>query len=547
MMLFSHEYCWVLTFLVLQMWNIGCKVQGYSMNAPSVTAQDGLCAYISCTFTKPSDVSIDKCLWYRINPGAAKEIVASTKNNPSSRIFFTGDVNKGDCSLIINDVEKNDEANYQFRLEAVKPKDNFNYGTTPKVTVTDLKEKPEISVGTLVAGKEATVTCRSPGVCAGTAPGFTWTGQYGESLNYNNSYSNLTSIYFSNFTFTPARIDNGKSLECKVAFLSNTAVTQQTIKLNVEYPPDVIITFKGGLGDNTFIVKEGDSAQINCTVDSNPIAEITWFMGNDKKEAMNRQWIIYNLTNVTLNDAGKYSCTGKNNLGSSEKNIDITVYYAPRTPNINCATTQDCSIGEEHMVYIMEDTTSTLVCTAKSLPEASLSWIVSGSNNTKYFAAHGLLTFDKIALSNAGQLTCVARNIYGISNSSIIIKVTTQPRSDSGIIIAVTCVVVIVLLLIAGTLVMYYFRKKKLSKKSEDKKEMNADDSSVIYANSEVHIYGNQTQETGTNSVYSVPEDNNTSEYMNFDDIHYATIDFSKLKRTNAPKGTEINYAEIKK
>ncbi|XP_073426714.1 sialic acid-binding Ig-like lectin 13 isoform X2 [Dendrobates tinctorius] len=463
MMLFSHEYCWVLTFLVLQMWNIGCKVQGYSMNAPSVTAQDGLCAYISCTFTKPSDVSIDKCLWYRINPGAAKEIVASTKNNPSSRIFFTGDVNKGDCSLIINDVEKNDEANYQFRLEAVKPKDNFNYGTTPKVTVTDLKEKPEISVGTLVAGKEATVTCRSPGVCAGTAPGFTWTGQYGESLNYNNSYSNLTSIYFSNFTFTPARIDNGKSLECKVAFLSNTAVTQQTIKLNVEYPPDVIITFKGGLGDNTFIVKEGDSAQINCTVDSNPIAEITWFMGNDKKEAMNRQWIIYNLTNVTLNDAGKYSCTGKNNLGSSEKNIDITVYYAPRTPNINCATTQ------------------------------------------------------------------------------------AQPRSDSGIIIAVTCVVVIVLLLIAGTLVMYYFRKKKLSKKSEDKKEMNADDSSVIYANSEVHIYGNQTQETGTNSVYSVPEDNNTSEYMNFDDIHYATIDFSKLKRTNAPKGTEINYAEIKK
>ncbi|XP_077116173.1 sialic acid-binding Ig-like lectin 13 [Ranitomeya variabilis] len=546
MMLVSHVNCWVLTFLLLQMFSyVGCKAEDYTINAPSVTAQDGLCAYISCTFTKPSDVSIEKCIWFRINP--TKQIVASTKNNPSSRIFFTGDVNKGDCSLMINDVEKSDESNYLFRMEAVTSGDSYNYEPTPKVTVTDLTDKPEISVGTLEAGKEANVTCKSPGVCAGTAPGFTWTGQHGVSSNYSNSYSNRTSIYFSNFTFTPARIDNGKSLECKVTFPSSKAVTQETITLNVTFPPDVNITIKGGVRDNTFTVKEGDSAQMNCTVDCNPIAEITWFVGNEKKEALNGQWLTYNLTNISLSDAGKYSCTGKNNLGISKKNIDLIVYYAPRTPNIKCVMTEDCSIFEEHMVKIKEDTTSTLVCTAKSLPEASLSWIPPGSNNTKYSVAHGFLTFNKVALSDEEQFTCVARNIYGTSNSSVIIKVTPQPRNDTGIVTAISCVVVIVLLVIAGALVVYYFRKKKLSKKSEDKKEMNVDDSSVIYANSEVHIYGNQTKETGTNLVYSEPEDNNTSEYMNVDDIHYATIDFSKLKPTNAPKNIEIEYAEIKK
>ncbi|XP_073511868.1 Schwann cell myelin protein-like isoform X2 [Phyllobates terribilis] len=441
---------------------------------------------------------------------------------------------------------KNYSSSYQFRLEAVVTTNSYNYNPKSNVRVTDLTDKPEISVGTLVAGKEATATCRSPGVCAGTAPDFTWPGQDGVSTSYNNSFPNRTRIYFSNFKFKPSRNDNGKTLVCKVAFLSNTAVTEQTIKLNVEYPPDVIITMKGGVRDNAFIVKEGESAQINCTVDSNPISNITWFVENEKKEPIHGQWLIYNLTNISLSDAGKYSCTGKNNLGSSKKNIDITVYYAPRTPNINCATTEDCSIDEEHMVYITEDTTSTLVCTAKSLPEASLSWKSPGPN-TKYSVAEGHLTFNKAALSDEGQFTCVASNSYGMSNSSIIIKVIPQRRNNTEIITAVSCVVVFVLLLIGGVLVVYYFRKKRLPKKSEDKKEMNADDSSVIYANSEVHIYGNQTKEPGTNSVYSEPGDNDSSVYMNFDDIHYTSIDFSKLKPTNAPKHIETVYAQIKK
>ncbi|XP_077112433.1 sialic acid-binding Ig-like lectin 13 [Ranitomeya variabilis] len=526
MMLVSHVHCWVFTFLLLQMFSyIGCNSDYTITMLSRVTAQVGLCVYIPCTFTTKSNIinGASTIGFWRINESLAGT-VAST-DNPSGRMFFTGKISDRDCSFLINDVLKSDENSYYFRLE--QRDDKYSYiRYQSRLTVTDLTDKPEISVGTLEAGKEATVTCKSPGVCAGTAPDFTWNGQHGVSSNYSNSYSNRTSIYFSNFNFTPARIDNGKSLGCKVAFLSNKAVTEQTITLNVMYPPIVIITTRGGVKDNTFIVKEGDSVQINCTVDSNPIAEITWLVENEKKEESNGQWLIYNLTNISPSDAGKYLCKGKNNLGSSEKNIDIVVHYAPRTPNIKCVTTEDCRIGDEHMVYIMEDTTSTLVCTAKSFPESSLTWIPPGSSNTKFTAVQGFLTFNNVSLSDEGQFTCVASNIYGTSNSSIIIKVTPQPRNNIGIIIAVSCVVVFVLLLIGGVLVVYYFRKKKLSKKSEDKKEMNADDSSVIYANSDVHIYENQTQQTGTNSVYSEPKDNNTSEYINVDDVYYTTIDF---------------------
>ncbi|XP_073511869.1 sialic acid-binding Ig-like lectin 13 isoform X1 [Phyllobates terribilis] len=545
MLLFSLEYCWVLTFLVLQKLDIGgCRCvedKDYIVHAPPiVTAQVGLCVHIPCRFTVASNIKVEpfnKGLWKKEKP---KEEVVASSDDPSRQMFFTGKITDKNCSFLINDVQKSDENSYYFRFEGSKL---WSYKCTkPKLTVTDLTDKPEISVGTLVAGKEATATCRSPGVCAGKAPDFIWTGQAGNTSNYNNSYPNRTRIYFSNFKFTPSRNDNGKPLVCRVAFLSNTAVTEQTMKLNVEYLPDVIITTKGGVRDNTFIVKEGDSAQINCTVDSNPIAEITWKVENEEKEAIKGQWLIYNLANISLSDAGKYLCTGKNHLGSTNKTIDIIVHYAPRTPNINCVTTEDCSISEEHMVYVMEDSALALACITKSLPEASLSWILPDPNNTKYITVQGHLSFNKVALSDEGQLTCVASNIYGMSNSSIIIKVTPQPRNNTWIITAVSCAVVIVVLFIGGVLIVYFFRKKKLSKKSEDKKEMNADDSSVIYANSEVHICGNPTKETGTNSVYSEPEDNNSFGYMNVEDIHYATIDFSKLKPKNAPKYIDNEY-----
>ncbi|XP_077116172.1 sialic acid-binding Ig-like lectin 13 [Ranitomeya variabilis] len=545
MMLVSHVYCWVFTFLLLQIFSyIGCNKEDYTITTQNVMAQVGLCVYIPCTFTIDRNKEIgpsDKGFW-KIND-RSEGIVAST-DNPSGRMFFTGNISDRDCSLLINDVLQSDQNIHFFRFEG---KVMFNYKTNmSSLTVTDLTDKPEISVGTLEANKEANVTCKSPGVCAGKAPDFTWTSQHGVSSNYNNSYPNRTSIHFSIFTFTPARIDNGKTLGCKVTFPSSKAVTQETITLNVEYPPNVTITTKGGVRDNTFIVKEGDSTQMNCTVDSNPTAEITWLVENEKKEESNGQWLIYNLTNISLSDAGKYLCKGKNNLGSFEKDINIIVHYPPRTPNINCVTTEDCRIGEEHMIYIMEDTTLTLACTTKSLPEASLTWILPGSNNTKYSVAQGHLSFNKVSLSDEGQFTCVASNIYGMSNFSIIMKVTPQPRSDTGIITAISCVVVIVFLLIGGVLVVHFFRKKKLSKKSEDKKEMNADDSSVIYATSDVHIYGYQSNDNEANSVYSEPKDNNSSVYMNVEDIHYATIDFSKLKPRNAPKNIEIEFAEIK-
>ncbi|XP_075695151.1 sialic acid-binding Ig-like lectin 16 [Rhinoderma darwinii] len=451
MILCYLEYYLGLTLLVLQIWDIGCVDLAYIIIAPSeVTAQAGLCVHIPCQFTVRNPLTVNTSangFWYR--PYSAQELVAWNKDSPRRRMFFTGEVSNRDCSLFINDVQTNDNNTYQFRLEDVI-KYNY-YNIRPRLKVTGLTDKPEISVGKLVAGKEATVTCKSPGTCAGSAPAITWSGKDGSSLNYFNSYPNDTSSYFSNITFTPSKEDNNLPLVCNVIFLQNTATTEQSINLNVEYPPDVIITIRdpvpkyspprtGPPGspagatseDFTFPVVEGDTKMINCTVDSNPIAKITWFVGDDVKEGpTDGPTLIYWLDNISLSDAGKYLCLGKNDHGTSNRTIYIIVHYPPRTPNIICPTTKDCTIDDQHMIYIKEESTFSLLCTAESLPEASLSWKTSGPSNNQT-EVNGHLTLYYLSISDEGKFTCIASNNYGKSMSSVNIKVTYKPKTVTG-------------------------------------------------------------------------------------------------------------------
>lgn len=432
-----------LTFLVPQIWDIGCEGNGYTIYVPAeVTAQVGLCVHLPCRFTVPDDVTISreaKGFWYRPF-NAPKELVASNKDSPRRRMFFTGSVSGRDCSLLINDIEEKDENIYHFRLEDSIGYNYFN--VIPHLRVTELTDKPEISVGKLFAGEPATVTCRSPGICAGSAPAFTWSRKDGNVSNFKNTYANYTSVYFSNINFTPSKEDNGLPLVCKVAFLQLSAEkvrgaeTEQRVNLNVEYPPDVIITIAASAadGDFPFPVKEGDTKMINCTVDSNPIAEITWFVGGEvKKGPTDGRSLIYSLNNISLSDAGKYLCLGKNDHGNSTRTIDIIVHYAPRTPNIICPTTKDCSIDAQRMIYVMESSAISLLCTAQSLPEASVSWVTSGPSNNQT-GVNGHLALPYVSLSNEGEFTCVANNSYGKSMSSVNIKVTYKPRMVPGII-----------------------------------------------------------------------------------------------------------------
>ncbi|XP_075047435.1 sialic acid-binding Ig-like lectin 14 [Mixophyes fleayi] len=322
-----------LIFLMSLIRNNGGQLPGLNIFAPTeVTVQRGLCVHIPCTFTVPADVTLTsnaKGYWYRRD--TSQERVAANDGSAGSatreRFFLTGDVWRGDCSLSINNALPEDNDIYLFRLEDTV---RFNYlGIRPRVTVTELTEKPEISpMKRLVAGEEVTLTCTSPGRCTGYAPLITWEGVQGRSETFTVDYTDGNRTYVSNITFTPTEKDNEATLTCTVDFQRSMVTTSEQVTLNVGNPPSVNITIEELVQneDTAFIVKAGDNKIMTCVVNSNPKAAITWYMeGQIKNVSIIGNTLTYELKNIGLSDAGRYWCSAQNEYGTANRSIEILV------------------------------------------------------------------------------------------------------------------------------------------------------------------------------------------------------------------------------
>ncbi|KAM5132218.1 sialic acid-binding Ig-like lectin 16 [Mantella aurantiaca] len=397
----------------------------------TISVQKGLCVYIPCTFTvaqsnTPSATAYG--IWYI---DKRKRTVVTSQNfsliplENRGRIFFTGDAFKYDCSMSINDVQSSDGNKYYlFRLEDARR--SYSYTEYTVYLSTALTDKPEITpVGNLLAGKEVTLTCQSPGRCNGSAPLITWTGGIqGENVTDLIVHANGTKTYYSNITFTPSREHNQLSLTCNVNFQASSARTLEQITLNVEYTPNVTIKVGNFQNENTaIIVMEGKSETIICTVDSNPQSTITWYK-EDKalNEIPSGNSLTYIVNNANLSDAGIYRCSANNTLSTTNRSIAIIVYYAPRPPQIICFMPKDCRIDGNKTIHIKEGSSLSLRCSAKSLPAATLSWLNPG--NPKNISLADKILFPNILHSDDGLYTCQANNTYGSSNASVTIKVT---------------------------------------------------------------------------------------------------------------------------
>ncbi|XP_075047009.1 uncharacterized protein LOC142107468 [Mixophyes fleayi] len=431
------EHYLALIFLMSPIWNIGGQVSGYNLFAPTeVTVQQGLCVHIPCTFTVADGVKLTKDAkgyWYRRD--TSHELVAANDGTavPATRerFFLTGDVWRGDCSLSINNALPSDDDYYQFRLEDTV---RFNYRIRlPIVKVAGLTEKPVISpVKRLVAGEEVTLTCTSPGRCAGYAPHITWEGVQGTFETFTVNYTDGNRTYVSNITFTPSEKNNGSPLTCTVNFQRSMVTTSHQIPLNVEYPPSISLNI-AELDTNEetpFIVKEGDNKSMKCVVNSNPQAAITLFVrGQLENGLVVGNTLTFELKNIRLSIAGRYWCSAQNEYGTANRSTEIIVQYPPRIPMINCVT--DCIVELNNITYALEGSSVSLLCSAKSAPEATLSWIKSNQSIIPT-SPTGQLNFPNVSLSDDGLYNCQAKNTHGTSNTLITFRVTYKPKTVSG-------------------------------------------------------------------------------------------------------------------
>ncbi|XP_068098375.1 sialic acid-binding Ig-like lectin 8 [Hyperolius riggenbachi] len=220
------------------------QIPGFSLRAPRrVTVQRGLCVHIRCSFTVPSINTLSQNsegMWLKDEGDivATKNSNEDSTSNTRGRFFLTGDVWKGDCSLRISDARFDDAGSYTFQMEDGGVQYSFtDVRITVRVTklTQGLTETPIISpMPTLVAGENVTLTCTSPGRCAGRTPQITWKGRITKTVTqrYSVDYEDGTRSYHSNITFTPSTEDDQSMLTCRVMLAVGS--TNESIVLEVE-------------------------------------------------------------------------------------------------------------------------------------------------------------------------------------------------------------------------------------------------------------------------------------------------------------------------
>lgn len=101
-----------------------------------------------------------------------------------------------------------------------------------------LTQRPTLTVPTMVAGQQSTVTCTAPGLCSGSDPRITWRWRdNGENVSYSTadkteSLSGVTKRYSSALTLNASADAHGSRVACQVTFKDDLQATEEAV-LNV--------------------------------------------------------------------------------------------------------------------------------------------------------------------------------------------------------------------------------------------------------------------------------------------------------------------------
>ncbi|EHH30285.1 hypothetical protein EGK_10915 [Macaca mulatta] len=420
------------------------KDPSYSLQVQKqVTVQEGLCIMVPCNLSYPRDGWNESTAaygyWFKEGTNTNTGAPVAT-NNPSrevemsarGRFQLTGDPGKGSCSLVIRDAQREDEAQYFFRVErGTYVRYNFkNNGFLLKVTA--LTQKPDVYIPeTLEPGQPVTVICVfnwASEECP--APSFSWTG-----TALSSQGTKPTTYHFSVLSFTPSPQDHDTDLTCHVDFSRKGVSAERTVRLRVAYAPrDLVISISR---DNTSALKpqenlthlearKGQFLRLLCAADSQPPATLSWVL-QDRVLSLSHPWgprtLGLELPGVKAGDSGRYTCRAENRLGSQQRALDLSVQYPPENLRVMVSQANRTvleNLGNGTSLPVLEGQSLRLVCVTHSSPPARLSWTQGGQTvGSSQPSDPGVLELPRVQVEQEGEFTCHAQHPLGSQHVSL--------------------------------------------------------------------------------------------------------------------------------
>ncbi|XP_077453958.1 myelin-associated glycoprotein isoform X2 [Stigmatopora argus] len=387
----------------------------------SVSAFSATCAVIPCSFAYPPSITPSPGgihgVWYYGAPfqNSYPPVVLKTRTDVfhesfAGRTKLLGDLQRANCTLLIDDIGSQHAGKYFFRADLGGAKAySFRESTELKVL-----EQPDVDVPEdIVSDESLTLTCRAPDNCPGMTPEIQW--MYTDFLPdpefvLDVEEEDNTVVLSRSLVFTPSPVHNGQLLGCRVFYPNTSLVYERLVTLDVKYAPRSVWV------NVSSEVMEGSSVTLHCEVDSNPPPRISWKLG--EREVL---WDTATNLSLTIDEAtpeeeGVYTCVGENAYGAMNTSLYLAVKYPPREPSLNDSVT------------MVEGASFTLHCSSQGSPPPTLTWLKDGEVVGTVTADElSVLEIEDVAPQDEGQYRCMAENEYGWTSGTLNVTVEYAP------------------------------------------------------------------------------------------------------------------------
>ncbi|XP_070243083.1 sialic acid-binding Ig-like lectin 14 isoform X2 [Bos mutus] len=304
----------------------------------SVTVEPCMYLRVSCSFSYqwyPWYPSMEPIIyWFREGDGPHSDPVATNDPNrrqkPEARGRFrlVGDPSINDCSLSIKEARLSDSGIYYFRVER-GPNVKYNY-RDKKLNLQVTAEKPDIQfLEPLESGHPTKLTCSLSLPCDERHPLlFSWAGDTLDEMDPGTLHS-------SELTLTPRPQDHGTNLTCLVTLQRAQVTLERTVRLNVSYAPQLVITRLSqesftDLNGTSLPILEGQFLRLVCVADSNPPATLSWLWeGKALSPSQRSAPGVLEIPRVGVRDGGEVTCRAQNPLGSQQVSFSLSVQSPP--------------------------------------------------------------------------------------------------------------------------------------------------------------------------------------------------------------------------
>ncbi|KAI3353500.1 hypothetical protein L3Q82_020020 [Scortum barcoo] len=299
-------------------------------------------------------------------------------------------------------------------------------------------------------------------------------------------------------------------------------------------------------------IVEGSSVTLTCSSDANPAANYTWYKENGNVTSLSKEPQLV-FSSIQSSDSGEYYCTAENELGTrTSGNISINVKYPPKLPSVSVSPSAE----------IVEGSSVTLTCSSDANPAANYTWYKENEDSPK--ASGQIFTITDLRPENSGNYYCEAQNSGGLCNSTLhLIVVSRRPFNETLIAVVLTVVLAVVLISV------FIWIGKKRGKRLDDRnkgKRPEQDDlhyASVEFSNIKPAQHRRHKQEDEENVEYAAVkvksgstavrkkhgeklDDRNQGQQPEQDDLHYASVEFSNIRRHKQEDEENVEYAAVK-